>query len=69
MKDNLKVGDEVKTELTEDSPGKFSKVLVTADSGIFKGGKSYAKDEEAVIEAGAAKRFEELGEVKILGEA
>lgn len=69
-KDKVNVDHEVQTEVTVPvGPVRFSKVKVISDDGIFKQGRLYGKDEEAVIEANAAKRFETNGDVEILGDA
>lgn len=67
--DSSKVTDKVEQTITLDiGPARYVKVLVTADSGIFKNGHLYAKGKEAVIVLSAAQRFEAAGEVEILEE-
>lgn len=68
--DEVKVSDQVEVQVSiAIGPARYSKVKVTAESGIFKGGVQYNQGDEAVIKANAAKRFEANGDVEILGAA
>lgn len=68
--EDLQASDEAKTSITIDvGPVKFKRVKVTGEAGIFKGGKQYNQGDEAVIEAGAAERFERVGDVEIVDDA
>lgn len=59
--------DQLKAKV-ETQPGKvvYARVRVTAKNGIFKNGKQYDQDEEAVITLHAAQNFERVDEVEIL---
>lgn len=67
--DQTNVSDHVETTLTPSPIGpRMVKVLVTAESGIFKNGMQYDKGSEAIISLQSAQKFEALKEVQIISE-
>lgn len=68
--EDLKTSDDVQAEISIPiGPATFKKVKVTAEDGIFKGGKQHDQGDELVIESAAARRFEANGDVEILEDA
>lgn len=68
-KEQVAAADEASVKVTLDvGPARYAHIKVLAESGIFKGGNQYDKDEETVIVLSAAQRLEANGDVKILGE-
>jgi predicted phosphoribosyltransferase len=69
QEDQTNVSDHMEGTLSPSPVGpRMAKVLVTAETGIFKNGQSYAKGSEALISLQSAHKFEAVGEVQIISE-